>query len=215
MLEFVGDAICLSGLAGTKLKCDVIASYYPFWWSITSGGPNKKHSYKTAIVELHAGTGEVYIKDLKQVVLGSSGHALELKAFKAPMTHNLKVVLVEENSECCLHLKNVVKRRWSQIPAERIEGPWAGSISNNVHLLNQTLDEALAKVSQIRGNVIYFFDPLRSVEWTAVEKVASSRIRSFYQTATEFIIFLFTSDWFLGRDGFSPLPNHQDEEEWS
>ncbi len=31
MLEFVGDAISLSGLTGTKLKSDVIGEYYPFW----------------------------------------------------------------------------------------------------------------------------------------------------------------------------------------
>lgn len=80
MLEFVEDAICLSGLAGTKLKCDVLGSYYPFWWNITSGGQGANYAYPTAIVELHAGTGEVYIKDLKQIVLGSAGHALELKA---------------------------------------------------------------------------------------------------------------------------------------
>lgn len=43
-LEFVEDAICLSGLTGTKLKSDVIGQYYPFWWGITS-------------------TGEVYIED--------------------------------------------------------------------------------------------------------------------------------------------------------
>lgn len=215
MLEFVGDAICLSGLSGTKLKCDVIRSYYPFWWNITSGGPRANYSYQTAIVELHAGTGEVYIKDLKQMMLGSSGHALELKASRAPMTDNLKVVLVEENPECCLHLKNVIKRRWPQIPVERIEGPWAGNISKNVYLLNKTLDEALPIVRRIPGNAIYFFDPLRSVEWSAVEKVASNRIRNFYQIGTEFIIFSFTSDWFLGRDDFLPLPNHQNEKEWS
>lgn len=215
MLEFVGDAISLSGLAGTKLKCDVISSYYPFWWDITSGGPKANNSYETVIVELHAGTGEVYIRDLKQTVLGSSGHALELKASRLPKTDNLKVVLVEENLECCVHLKNVIKRRWPQIPVERIEGPWAGNISKKVYLLNKTLDGALPIVGKIPGNAIYFFDPLRNVEWIAVEKVASNRIRSFYQTGTEFIIFSFTSDWFLGRDNFPPLPNHQNEEKWS
>jgi len=215
MLEFVGDAICLSGLAGTKLKCDVIGSYYRFWWDITSGGPKANNSYETAIVELHAGTGEVYIKDLQQIVLGSSGHALELKASRAPMSDNLKVVLVEENPACCLHLKNVIKRRWPHIPADRIEGHGAGNISKNVYLLNKTLDEALPIVRRIPGNAIYFFDPLRSVEWSTVEKMASNRIRNFYQTGTEFIIFSFTSDWFLGRDNFSPLPNHQNEKKWS
>lgn len=215
MLEFVDDAISLSGLAGTKLKCDLLGSYYPFWWNITSGGQRANHAYSTAIVELHAGTGEVYIKDLKQIVLGSSGHALELKASRAPTSDNLKVVLVEENLECCLHLKKVIRRRWPEIPVERIEGPWVGNISKNVYLLNRSLDEVLPTVRKIRGNAVYFFDPLRSVEWSAVDKVASNRIRNFYQTGTEFIIFSFTSDWFLGRDNFSPLPNHQNEKKWS
>ncbi len=215
MLEFVDDAICLSGLAGTKLKCDVIGSYYPFWWNITSGGQSNNHAFPTAIVELHAGTGEVYIKDLKKIVLGSAGHALELKANRAPKSRNLKLVLVEENPECCLHLKNVISRRWPKIPVDRIEGPWADNVSGNVHLLNKGLDEVLPIVRQIRCNAIYFFDPLRSVEWTTVDKVASNRIRNFYQTGTEFIIFSFTSDWFLGRDNFSPLPNHQNEKKWS
>jgi three-Cys-motif partner protein len=215
MLEFVNDAISLSGLAGTKLKCDVLGSYYPIWWNITSGGQKNNNKFPTVIVELHAGTGEVYIKDLQQIVLGSSGHALELKASRAPATDNLKIVLVEENPQCCLHLKNVIRRRWPTIPVERIKGPWSGNSSKNVYLLNKSLDEVLSTVRQIRGNAIYFFDPLRSVEWSAVEKVASNRLRHFYQTGTEFIIFSFTSDWFLGRDNFSPLPNHQNENEWS
>lgn len=215
MLEFVGDAISLSGLAGTKLKCDVLGSYYPFWWNITSGGPRANNAYETAIIELHAGTGEVYIRDLKQTVLGSSGHALELKASRSPESNNLKIVLVEENAECCMHLKNVIRRRWPEIPVDKIEEPWAGNISKNVYLLNRSLDEVLPIVRKISGNAIYFFDPLRSVEWSAVEKVAINRIRNFYQTGTEFIIFSFTSDWFLGRDDFSPLPNHHNEEKWT
>jgi len=204
MLEFTNDAICLSGLAGTKLKCDVLSTYYPFWWNITSGGQRADYSYSTAIVELHAGTGEVYIKDLDQTVLGSSGHALELKAKRAPVSDSLMVVLVEENPECCTHLRNVMKRRWPGL-----------QLGRNVYLLNKNLDEVLPTVRRIQGNAIYFFDPLRNVEWDAVEKVASNRIRNFYQTGTEFIIFSFTSDWFLGRDDFAPLPSHQDDKKWS
>lgn len=215
MLEFKDDAICLSGLAGTKLKCDILGAYYPFWWNITSGGHRAKNSYPTAIIELHAGTGEVYIKDLNQIILGSSGHALDLKANRHPDTNNLKIVLVEENKDCCRHLINVIKRRWPIIPVDKIEGPWVGNISNNVYLLKKTLDQALLSVINIPCNAIYFFDPLRSVEWAAIEKVASNRIRSFYQTGTEFIIFSFTSDWFIGRDNFSPFPNHQNEKEWT
>ena len=72
-LEFVGDAISLSGLTGSRLKCEVIGLYYPFWWNITSGGPSANNSWPTAIVELDAATGEVYIKDTKETILGSSG----------------------------------------------------------------------------------------------------------------------------------------------
>ena len=215
MLEFHGDAICLSGLAGTKLKSDLLGAYYPFWWGITSGGQSSGNSWQTAIIELHAGTGEVYIKDLDQVILGSAGHALDLKSSKSPQTENLKIVLVEENAECCAHLKNVIRNRWPDIPANRVEGPWTGGISKNVFLLNKTLDEALPIVENIRGNAIYFFDPLRNVEWETIEKVASNRIRNYYQTRTEFIIFLFTSDWFLGRDDFAPLPSHLHAEKWT
>jgi three-Cys-motif partner protein len=190
MLEFFGDAISLSGLAGTKLKCDIFGAYYPFWWGITSGGKKADYRFSTAIVELHAGTGEVYIKDINKVVLGSAGHALDLKVRQAPLSENLKILLVEENRECCAHLKNVIRRRWPEIPVERIEGPWAGNISKSVYLLNRQLDDAIPIVKGIRGNAIYFFDPLRGVEWTTIEKVANSRIRTFYQTGTEFIIFL-------------------------
>ena len=53
-LEFVQDAICLSGLTGSKVKCDVIGQYYPLWWNITSGGKRTNNDLPTAIVELDA-----------------------------------------------------------------------------------------------------------------------------------------------------------------
>lgn len=65
------------------------------------------------------------------------------------------------------------------------------------------------------GNCIYFFDPLRSVEWLSIEQVAQKRITTYYQTGTEFIVFLFTSDWFLGRDDFTALPNTKNESAWA
>ena len=71
-LEFVGDAISLSGLTGTRLKCEVIRTYYPFWWKITSGGKRIGYQWNTAIVELNAATGEVYIKETGETLLGSS-----------------------------------------------------------------------------------------------------------------------------------------------
>lgn len=215
-LEFVGDAICLSGLTGTKLKCDVIGGYYPFWWGITSGGKNRSYQNRTAIVELNAATGEVYIKDIKQTVLGSAGHALELKV-NDPNAKNLQVVLVEEENTCYAHLKNVIRRRWPKISIEEAEGP-VSSNSSNIHLLKTTLEDALEAIENLNldnANTLYFFDPLRSVEYSGIEKVANKRIKTFFKTGTEFIIFLFTSDWFLGRDDLTPLPNVLQEGSWT
>ena len=80
----------------------------------------------------------------------------------------------------------------------------------------KTLDEAIEVIRTIGlGNTIYFFDPLRSVEWTAIKKIAGDRMKYFYQTGTEFLIFTFTSDWFLGRRGFAPLPNTSREQFWT
>ncbi len=213
-LEFVGDAICLSGLTGTKLKCDVIGEYYSFWWGITSGGLRANYRYPTAIVELNAATGEDYIEETKETVLGSSGHALELKMTKAPQTTDLKVILVEENSECYQHLKSFVSRRWPSISLKEAEES-ALSNSLNVFLLNRTLEEALEAIEALPlGNALFFFDPLRSVSWSTIESVAIRRMRGFLETRTEFIIFVFTSDWFLGRKDFAPLPTSVEEKGW-
>lgn len=214
-LDFVNDAICLSGLTGTKLKCNVIGEYYPFWWRIVSGGPSKKHRFNTAIVELDAATGEVYIKDTGETVLGSAGHALRLKVTDHPSTRNLKIILVEKHAGCYSHLKNVIRRRWSRIPIQELEGPVNKNIAN-IYLFNKNLDEALDITKNLNlGNSLFFFDPLRGVEYITIEKVARNRIHGFYQTGTEFIIFLFTSDWFLGRDEFSPLPSDPNPKNWS
>lgn len=205
-LEFVGDAICLSGLTGTKLKCEVLGQYYPFWWGITSGGPRVSHTYPTAIVELNAATGEDYIEETDGTVLGSSGHALELKVRESPNTTNLKVVLVEEDPDCYAHLKCVIRRRWPSVSLDEAEGPIASN-SSNVYLLRSNLSAALSAIEQIHlGNALYFFDPLRSVQYSTLESVAGSRIDTFFKTGTEFAIFVFTSDWFLGRKDFAPLP---------
>lgn len=196
-LEFVGDAISLSGLTGTKLKCDMIGLYYSFWWGITSGGPRANHQYPTAIVELNAATGEDYIKETEETVLGSAGHALELKISEAPKTESLKIVLVEDHLGCYTHLKNVIKRRWPTVSINEAEGP-ISSNSSNIYLFNKILSATLQEVQDIElGNALYFFDPLRSVENSTIESVARSRMDSFLQTGTEFIIFVFTSDWFL------------------
>jgi three-Cys-motif partner protein len=214
VLEFKGDAICLSGLTGTRLKSEVIGEYYPFWWRITSGGKARSYSFRTAIVELNAATGEVHIEGTGETVLGSAGHALELKV-NTPNTDNLKIVLVEGNSECYGHLKNVIRRRWPKISIAEAEGP-ADQNSSNIFLLNKGLDEAVEAIRQLDlGNTIFFFDPLRSVRLNAVEKIARERIRNFYQTGTEILIFLFTSDWFHGRDDFPSLPKSYQESDWT
>lgn len=214
-LEFNQDAICLSGLTGTKLKCDVIGEYYPFWWGITSGGANNEYRYSTSIIELNAATGEDYIEDIDEIILGSTGHALKLKTGRAPHTRNLKVILIEEDLDCYNHLKNVIRRRWPSVSIDQAEGA-LDSDGTNIYLLNKTLDQALAAIEGLElGNAIYFFDPLRGVEHSIVESVAVSRMRTFYRTGTEFIIFVFTSDWFLGRDDFAPLPCTTDEDSWT
>ena len=214
-LDFVGDAICLSGLTGTKLKCDVIGGYYPFWWGITSGGRSRNHQFPTAIVELNAATGEVHIEDTGQTVLGSAGHAIDLKVREGPSTRNLKVVLIEEHPGCYDHLKEVIRRRWPSLSIDEIEGP-VTSNSSNIYLLNKPLDQALDTIGNLGlGNALYFFDPLRSVEYTNIENVAGRRMNTFFKTGTELIIFVFTSDWFLGRDDFAPLPCTLEEGDWT
>jgi three-Cys-motif partner protein len=211
-LEFVQDAICLSGLTGSRLKCEVIGLYYALWWEITSGGRTANHAWPTAIVELDAGTGEVYVKETKETILGSSGHALNLK-LSNPNTRNLKVVLVERDVDCYERLKRVMARRWGNVGFT--EGP-ARYNPSNIYLLNSELDNALNFIDNIKlGNALFFFDPLRSVKYQAIENVARKRITEYYKVGTEFIIFIFTSDWFLGRDEFVGLPSKIDESTWS
>lgn len=213
-LEFVQDAISLSGLTGSKLKSDIIGEYYPFWWNITSGGPSANHEWATAIIELDAATGEMYIKDTGEIILGSAGYALDLKCNDGNK-RNLKIVLVERDVNCYPHLKKVISRRWPKVDISEAEGPLRSNRSN-IFLMNAELEEALNTISQlVLGNSLFFFDPLRSVAYEAIDKVAKARIKSYYQTGTEFIIFVFTSDWFLGRDDFAGLPTTLDEASWS
>ena len=211
-LEFVQDAICLSGLTGSRLKCEVIGLYYPLWWEITSGGRTANHPWPTAIVELDAGTGEVHIKETNETILGSSGHALDLK-LNNPNTRNLKVILVERDVDCYERLRRVIARRWGNVGFT--EGP-ARYNPSNVYLLNSELDNALNFIDNIKlGNALFFFDPLRSVNYQAIENVATKRVTQYYRAGTEFIIFVFTSDWFLGRDEFAGLPSTMGESTWA
>jgi hypothetical protein len=146
-LEFRQDAICLSGLTGSKVKSEVIGEYYSFWWGITSGGQSENYRFSTALVELDAATGEVYIEDTKETILGSSGHALELKCSN-PKTRNLKVILVEKDAACYAHLKNVIRRRWSIVDIDSAEGPLQYN-SSNIYLMNMPLDHALSNIEKI------------------------------------------------------------------
>jgi len=214
MLEFHSDAICLSGITGTAIKSEIIGQYYEFWWKITSGGDKSGHSFPTAIVELNAGSGEVFIKELDQTLLGSAGHSIELKK-KLDEKNSLKLVLIEEDGPCYNHLTHVISRRLPDIPVKVCEGP-VDQNPTNIFLMNLNLDESLKKMAVIKlGNSIFFFDPLRMVKWEIIETVAGDRIKHYYQTGTEFIIFLFTSDYFLGRDEFAAFPTNNNEQSWS
>lgn len=208
MLTFRGDAIELSGETGTKLKCEILGKYYDLWWSITSGGQSNQNQNHTAIIEMNAGSGEDYIKDTGEIILGSSGHALNLKTNNN--SQNLKVLLVEENQQCFDHLTNVIQRRWPNLRFSI-----ATKDTDEDVLLFDNSRNALRYINQNDlGNALFFFDPLLFESWNEIEFVAKSRIAHYYQTGTEFIIFLFTSDWFLGRD-ISPLPTTTDEKRWT
>lgn len=214
-LEFHDNAIVLSGMAGTKLKCDVIGHYYPFWWGITSGGQNLGYRNRTAIIELNAASGEVYIKEAQETLLGSAGHALELKTNNTANTQNLLVVLIENDNDCYANLRQVIARRWPSINLKEAEGPVFLNKSG-IYLLKKDLKSALSIINTMYlGNSLYFFDPLRRVEYSTISEVASKRILTPFETGTEFFIFSFTSDWFLGRKDFVPLPNTTDEKLWS
>lgn len=208
--RFRGDAIELSGETGTKIKSEILGDYYPLWWSITSGGEGHDHGLSTAIIELNAGTGEDFIADTGETILGSSGHALHLKASE-PNAVRLKVVLFEEDLECYSRLKRVVAKNW---PGMR----WSDdpSTSEAVFLLKADLTRALSMLDQIQlGNSLFFFDPLLYTPWVQIDGVARRRIKSYYETRTEFVVFLFTSDWFSGRKGLiAALPTRNDGK-WS
>lgn len=217
-LQFHGDAIELSGVTGTKLKSEVLGAYYEMWWNITSGGDRGAHNNHTAIIELNAGTGEAYLPDTGETILGSSGHALMLKG-ENPNTSKLQLVLVEEEALCFSHLKNVINRRWKELPCkESVPQFDETAIEGQVYLFNDNLDQALTKLEKIPflGNSLFFFDPLLFTEWEKIDSVASKRITGFYHTGTEFILFLFTSDLFLGRKGLiTGLPTANEPSKWN
>jgi|SRR5579885_3105674 len=210
-LEFKGDAIVLSGETGTKLKSEIIGDYYQLWWEITSGGPHSEYRNQTTIVEMNSGSGEDYISDTGETILGSSGHALDLKGTNSNTVH-LAILLVEEDPQCYDHLKKVIERRWNHLQyATKIEEETRDSI----YILKDK-SNAFDIVHNYRlGNSLFFFDPLLFTQWMEIEDVAQRRIKKYYQTGTEFIIFLFTSDWFLGRGDLTSLPTTNDPTNWN
>jgi three-Cys-motif partner protein len=218
MLEFKDGAICLSGATGTGLKSRILGEYYPFWWRITSGGEGKSNRLHTAIVDLNAATGRVHIKDTGETILGSAGHALELK-FNHPNTDRLKLILREEDQQCFGLLKEFIQEKWPKVSlADDANIPSFGQ--PQVFVLRDRLEKALDTIERIDtfsqlGRTIFLFDPLRSVPYDDVERVAARRVDSFYKIGTEFIIFLFTSDLFLGRDEFAGLPTTQNQDAWT
>jgi len=220
MLGFHEDALLLSGPAGTGLKTRILGNYYEFWWRITSGGESKRNEFPTAIVDMNAGSGELYIKELGRTLLGSAGHAMRLKFDLGYPTDALKLALVEEDPKCFSHLQSVIHRRWPSLRLDQATGPIDRNASG-VYLLRLPLEEAVDTVGRLNlGNSIYFFDPLLHVEMETIERVARSRIKYFFQTGTEFIIFVFTSDWFTGREyawreRLAPLPATSQRKTWT
>ena len=214
-MKFHEDATILSGETGTKLKCEILGGYYPTWWGITSGGPAKEFQNLTSIVEMNASTGEDYIEETGETVLGSSGHALQLK-MENKDAQRLRVVLVEENQDCYEHLKNFIRRNWPALDIAEAEGP-PDQNETGVYLIQKPLKLALETIVPVTNNrnSLFFFDPLLYSPFAEISQVASSRINWYYQTRTEFIVFLFTSDWFRGRKTFAPLPTHSNENQWT
>lgn len=210
MVDFHGNAIVLSGETGTKLKSQTIGKYYPRWWEITSGGASKGFDFTTTIIEMNAGSGENYIKESDETIFGSSGHALDLKATN-PNTSQLNIILVEEDQQCFNKLKDVIKEHWPNL-----EYSLSLTDSKKDVFLLQDPSEIFNIIDQLNlGNALFFFDPLLGTPWPEIEQIAKKRIETYYQTGTEFIVFLFTSDWFLGRGTLSSLPETTNETNWN
>ncbi len=152
MLSFHGDALLLSGPLGSGLKTRILERYYGFWWRITSGGGAQKYSNPTAIVDMNAGTGELFIEATGETILGSAGHAVQLKYESGYPTAALKVVLVEQDQDCFMRLQNVIRRRWPSLPLGETMGPLERN-SSGVYLVNLGLNEALEAIWRIHpGN---------------------------------------------------------------
>ena len=212
-LEFHDDAIILSGIYGTELKTSIIANYYKFWLNVTTRGSWGDVN----IIEMNAGTGEIYIEDTKQTILGSAGHVLDLKYGQSGAIYSkLNIILIEEDNECRKHLNNVLKRRWPRAELVNSDGKKRWSRDGEVVLYNDA-DTFLNESSsgELLGISLFYFDPLLSVSWELIERITKSRIIDPFQIGTEFLIFFFTSDWINGRKKFHALPRTKEISSWN
>ena len=216
-LEFKNDAICLSGLLGTNLKSKIVHQFYELWWIISSGGFPFSYSLPTTIIEMNSGSGEIYIKETDEIILGSAGYALELK-FNSNYSEipNLDIILVEENEDCITHLKNVIKRRF---PRAEISEDFERNYRENNHciLISNNPEKAVNIINEniIVGKTIYFFDPLLSIDMEPLKKIYDKNVGSPSSNMAAFIIFFFTSIWITGRNDLTPLPTNSKESNWT
>lgn len=190
-LEFHGDAICLSGVLGSKLKSLITHKYYNLWWRVTSGGPRENYAFSTAIIEMNAGTGELYIEDTDEVILGSAGAAMDLKFNNRDISDpNLTIILVEKDKACIKHLKNVINRRFPRANIIDEETDFS-KIKKECVLIRKDVEEAIETINQmkIRGRCIFFFDPLLSVDMDPIRKI-------------------YKNDYLVGLDSANKLPNY-------
>lgn len=215
-LEFVGDAIALSGEYGSKRKTEIISVYYRFWLSVVA-----RNRYVSAanIIEMDAGTGELHFKDTGTTSLGSAGHALDLR-YNSTVAYakKLHIVLVEEDIECKTRMDNVISRRWPKATLTTKIGKMHISQDMNVTRFDR-VDDFLKQTSNGAdfGISLFYFDPLLSVDWKLLDGIAKARIVEPYKTGTEFLVFFFTSDWLTGRKDpyFHILPRFNDESKWT
>ena len=184
---------------------------------ITTGGKSVEYEYPTSIIEMNAASGEIFIKETGQTILGSAGFALDLKfSNKYVKNPNLTIILVEKDEKCIEHLKNTIKRRF---PTAKINDD-PSCIEDDIHqcvLIRRNVNEAIDTINSmdIKGLTIYFFDPLLSIDMAPLRSVYERRIKTQFFTGVEFIIFFFTSDWIYGRENFQRLPNNLNLDTWN
>jgi len=225
-LGFHNEAICLSGTTGSKLKTEIVANYYRFWLNVVHpkgeirGGkrpPWVEQERNVFIVDMNAGSGELYIEDADETILGSAGHALDLAYGSGTRQYDrLHLILVESDQACRERLLRVAERRWPETGFELAEqGLYVSADKMAMVVSSYGGFVRFTKGGTMAGISLFYFDPLLSTEWDAIDAIAEARITSPYRTGTEFLVFFFTSDWVKGRTGFASLPKQSDESQWS